>query len=134
MNEQDLKQDVWRAVQDVNRAWTTEGNADKLRRYFHPQMVAVTPAARLRLEGGDACTAGWTGFMQAAKILSWAETDPRIDLYGDGRFAVVTYYYEGTFEFNGQPQTLGGRDMMALILEDEGWRVVADHFSPYPRA
>jgi hypothetical protein len=132
MDELKIKQDVWKAVQALNGLWTVEGRADDLADYFHQNMVAVTPTDRLRLEGGAACVAGWKAFSEAAKIHYWKEIDPKIDLFGDGAFAVVTYYFDMSFDMGGRTVTMGGRDMMSLVKEDGRWWVVGDQFSPYP--
>jgi hypothetical protein len=132
MDESTIKNEVWETVQAMNRLWTVEGKADELVNYFHKKMVAVTPTDRLRLEGGAACVAGWKGFTDAANIHYWEETDPRIEVFGNGAFAVVTYYYDMSFDMGDLTIRTGGRDMMSLVNEGGKWLVVADQFSPNP--
>jgi hypothetical protein len=132
MDQSKIKKDVWAAVQALNRLWTEEGRADELVKYFHEKMVAITPTDRLRRDGGTACVAGWKEFTDAAKIHYWKEIDPKIELFGDGAFAVVTYYFDMSFDMGGLAITMGGRDMMSLVNENGRWWVVADQFSPYP--
>jgi hypothetical protein len=132
MDESKIKKDVWAAVQALNRLWTVENRADELLNYFHKKMVAITPTDRLRRDGGTACVAGWKEFTDAAKIHYWKEIDPKIEIFGNGAFAVVTYYFDMSFDMGGQTVTMGGRDMMSLVNEDGRWWVVADQFSPYP--
>jgi hypothetical protein len=57
MDESKEKNSVWQTIQALNRAWTIEGNADKLKDYFHKNMIAITPTTRERIEGRDACIA-----------------------------------------------------------------------------
>ncbi len=132
MEQSKMKEDVWRTIQKMNRAWVVEGDADKLKNYFHKDMVAITATDRERLEGRDACIASWKRFVEAAKIHYWKEIDPRVQIYGNGRFAVVTYYFDMSFDIGGQTIKLGGRDMFALVNEDGKWWIVADQFSAYP--
>jgi len=132
MDQLKIKQEVWETVQALNRLWTVEGKTGDLTGYFHERMVAITPTDRLRREGGAACVAGWKGFTDAAKIHYWKEIDPKIELFGNGTFAVVTYYFDMSFDMGGQSITMGGRDMMSLVNEDGRWWVVADQFSSYP--
>jgi hypothetical protein len=134
LDESQVRAEVWKTVQDLNRAWAAEGNAEKLREYFHQNMVAITPSDRERRVGREACVAGWKAFADAAKIHFWKEIDPQINLYGDGKFAVVTYYYDMSFELGGQTIAARGRDMFVLVCEAGRWLVVADQFSPYPKA
>jgi hypothetical protein len=132
MDQSTIKREVWAAVQAMNRLWTVENRPDELVNYFHERMVAITPTDRLRLEGGSACVAGWKGFTEAATIHHWKELDPRIELFADGTSAVVTYYFDMSFDMGGQTVDMGGRDMLVLVREDGRWWVVADQFSPYP--
>lgn len=131
----DLKGDekkVWEVVKSLNRAWTKEGNADALKDYFHKDMVAITATDRLRLDGREACVVAWKTFAENAKIHKWEELDPKIQIYGNGEFAVVTYYFDMSFEMGGQNVEMGGRDMFVLVNERGRWWIVADQFSAYP--
>jgi hypothetical protein len=133
MQEPKIEEEVWQIVQALNRAWTVDGNADALPNYFHENMVAMTPTDRERVEGRNACVAGWKAFVEATKIHYWKEIDPKVQLYGDGKFAVVTYYWDMSYDMAGQTIKTGGRDMFALVNERGKWWVVADQFSPYPQ-
>lgn len=132
MTESKAKEDVWKTIQTLNRAWTIEKNPDKLKDYFHKNMVAITATDRERLEGREACVASWKKFAEAAKIHYWKEIDPNIRLYGN--CAVVTYYFDMSFDMDGQTIKMGGQDMFTLVNEDGKWWVVADQFSPYPHS
>ena len=95
-------------------------------------MVAITPGDRERLEGREACVAGWKAFVEASTIHYFKVAEPKVQLYGDNRFAVVTYYYDMSFDMGGDTVETGGRDMFVLARQDGRWWVVADQFSPYP--
>lgn len=133
MNQTKIKEEVWATIQALNRLWTIENRADDLAQYFHKNMVAISATDRLRLEGREACVAAWKNFTQSAKIYSWKEFDPRIELFGNNTFAIVTYYFDLSFETGGQIVKMGGRDMFALVNEDGKWWAVSDQFSAYPR-
>jgi hypothetical protein len=133
MQEPKIEEEVWQIVQALNRAWTVDGNADALANYFHENMVAITPTDRERVEGRNACVAGWKAFVEATKIHYWREIDPKVQLYGDGKFALVTYYWDMSYDMAGQTIKTSGRDMFALVNERGKWWVVADQFSPYPQ-
>ena len=125
-----LKQEVWRTLRALNDAWT-EGNPKDLTNYFHKDMVAITATDRERLEGRDACVAAWSAFAQAARIHHWREGDPKIQIYGDT--AVVTYYFDMSFDMGGRKVDMGGRDMFVFVRQNGKWWAVADQFSPYPQ-
>ena len=128
-SDDEMKLEIWKTLRAMNDCWTKNDGTD-LVNYFHKNMVAITPVDRNRREGRDECVAGWVGFVKAAKIHHWQEIDPQIQLYG--HTAVVTYYYDMSFEVGGQMINSSGRDMFVFVKEDGKWWAVADQFSPYP--
>jgi hypothetical protein len=125
-----VKQQVWQTLRALNDTWT-QGDPHDLANYFHTDMVAITATDRDRLEGREACLAGWSNFAQAAKIHRWQELEPIIQIYGDT--AVVTYYFDMSYEMGGQYIDLGGRDMFVFVKDGGRWWAVADQFSMYPQ-
>jgi hypothetical protein len=129
--ENKIKQEVWHTLQSLNRAWTT-GKVEELKDYFHENMVAITPGDRQRREGRQACVDGWAEFVaKTTKIHYWKELDPQIQIYGTA--AVVTYYYDMSFDIGGKTIVSAGRDMFVFVKEDGRWWAVADQFSSYPQ-
>ncbi len=125
------KQEIWQTIQSLNRAWTT-GKCNDLREYFYEDMVAITPVDRERREGRQACIDGWAGFVAATtKIHYWKEIDPKIQLYGNS--AVVTYYFDMSYDMGGQTIHSEGRDMLVMVKENGRWWAVADQFSMFPK-
>jgi len=124
--------EVWSTIQKMNTCWTCgdPSELEKLSDYFHDKMVAITATNKYRLEGKEACFNEWKGFAESTKIHFWKESDPKIQIYGDA--AVVTYYFDMSFDMGGQTINMGGRDMFTLIKENDKWLVVADQFSQYP--
>jgi len=55
---------------------------------------------------------------KSSKINSWEEISPKIQPYGDGKFAVVTYYFDMSFDLGGQTINMKGRDMFSLVNEN----------------
>jgi ketosteroid isomerase-like protein len=132
MDDTIVKNEVWKTVQELNRIWTKPGNRNELEKYFHKDMVAITPSDIERRIGRKSCMEGWIAFAEAATIHSWKETDPLIQIYNNGKTAIVTYDYECQCEMGGKSLNLRGRDMMTLVKEDGRWWLVADQFSPFP--
>ena len=126
--------EIWSTIQKMNKCWTCgdPSELEKLLDYFHEEMVAITATDKYRLEGKEACFNGWKGFAENTKIHFWKESDPKIQIYGDA--AVVTYYFDMSFDMAGQTINMGGRDMFTLIKENGKWLVVADQFSQYPQS
>jgi hypothetical protein len=73
-----------------------------------------------------------TGCVQATTIHSWHEHQPKVELFAGGMLAVVTYYFEISYDWAGARRDTAGRDMFTLVREDGRWWVVADQFSPFP--
>jgi ketosteroid isomerase-like protein len=132
LTNETIKSEVWKTVQEANKAWTVDGKIGELNKYFHKDMVAITPNNSKRLKGQAACLLGWQEFAKMAKTNYFTEIEPLIRLYCDNNAAVVTYSYEGSFIMGGQTMILRGRDMMTLVKENGRWWIVADQFSPMP--
>jgi ketosteroid isomerase-like protein len=124
-----IEDEVLRTVTALNRTWTA-GNLGDLSKFIHQNMVAITPMDAQRLEGREACLASWARFVENFKIKDWQEIDPKVFVFGDS--AVVTYYYEITFESEGKLQTERGRDMFFMVRDGGLWLAVANQFSSFP--
>ncbi|VAX22176.1 hypothetical protein MNBD_NITROSPINAE03-1810 [hydrothermal vent metagenome] len=64
-------------IQEMNRRWTVENNADELKNYFHKDMVAITPTDSKRIEGGENCVVGWKNFTENGLHHEIYLSDPR---------------------------------------------------------
>lgn len=124
------KQEVWKTLRALNDSWT-KGDGGNLKDYFHRDMVAITPMDRNRRVGQDECIAGWIGFINAANIKAWEEIDPQVQIFNST--AIVTYYYDMSYEMDGQIVNTGGRDMFTFVKEEGKWLAVANQFSPFPK-
>ena len=124
---------MWNTVRKLNKCWTCGDPAEleKLADYFHEEMVAITTTNRFRLEGKEVCLKSWQGFAENAKIHSWKERDPTVQIFGE--IAIVTYYFDLSFDLVGQTINMNGRDMFTLIKENDKWLVVTDQFSKDPQ-
>ena len=120
-------------IREMNRCWTAGWHEEQFRQYIHPEAVAIVPTTPGRLEGRDAYVAGWRGFVNAAVIHEWKETNYKVQLYAGGKCAVVTYFFSITFAMGTAEQIMQGRDMFFLVKEGRKWLVAADQFSPEPR-
>jgi hypothetical protein len=135
MNNNDIdkiKHEVWQFILEMNRKWTVDGKAHELINYFHKDMIVFTPMDKFRLEGVEKCVHGWVEFVNKTKILYWKEIDPKIQVYNEGNAAVVSYYFDMSYEINGRTIKSDGRDLFFLIKENGKWWAAADEFSEYP--
>ncbi len=130
MFDDPIKAEIWAMVNAMNDAWI-KGEPDRLVNYFHADMVAVTPVARHRLDGGPACVEGWKSFVEkTTEIYYMRIIYPVIHVYGDA--AVVAYDYDIAFDVGGEEFKALGRDLLYVAKENGRWWVVADQYSPYP--
>jgi ketosteroid isomerase-like protein len=127
MFEDATKAEIWSMVRAMNDAWTL-GDPDDLIKYFHPDMVAVTPAARHRLEGGPVCIEGWKSFANSAKTHHWKEIDPMIHVHGNA--AVVAYDFDMSFDMGGKTIQSAGRDL--IVCDKRKWQMVGCRRSIFP--
>ena len=128
-DEQATKAEVIAFIKALNETWT-KGDGSGLAEYFHPRMVAITATDQDILYGRNACLELWQSFAQSAQIHRWEELEPDVKFYGDT--AIVTYYYDMSFDMDGERYDMGGRDMLVLVKENGRWWAVADQFSTYP--
>lgn len=132
MSSGSIEEQVWSVVQAMNRTWTVERRPERLVDYFHADMVAIPGNERRRREGRSECVAAWTAFVERARVTRWEERNPKVQVWADGKAAVVHYDYDITCEMGGRVVDLAGRDTLVLVMEDGRWWVVADHFSSFP--
>jgi len=133
MDSQKLKAEALATLEAYNRAWAVEGEPQRLAEFFHPEMVAITPSVRERIESGAACVEGWSAFTRAVRITAWRTHGAKVQLWGGGEVAVVTYYYDMSWETpEGKTVDAAGRDMFVLARQEGRWWAVADQFSPCP--
>jgi hypothetical protein len=127
-----IQSEVWDTILTINRLWTKENNAEMLKEYFHENMIVINPSDTERVIGGKKCVEAWKKFADNSKIFNWEEKDPIILIFGEGNFAIVTYYFDMSYEMNGIKYDMEGRDMFSLVKENGRWFAVADQFSPQP--
>jgi hypothetical protein len=113
--DHETEAEIWSMIRAMNDTWTL-GDPNDLAKYFHPDMIAVTPAARHRLDGGQACIEGWKSFANSTKTHHWKEIDPAIHVYGNA--AVVAYDFEMSFDMGGKIIQSAGRDLLFVVKEN----------------
>jgi len=122
---------AWATVQAVNRAWAVQRSLDSLRPHFHAGFVGIYPTGE-RTEGREAVLASYSQFIGSATVNRYREERPTIQVYGGGKFAVVTYVYDMEYVEGGRTIATAGHDMYALVNEGGRWLVVGQQFQPLP--
>ncbi len=128
---QDIENEILNFIDSMNRC-CTGGDPNELREYFHQDVVAFTPMDGERLEGRDACISSWKVFSEYARTYSFEEYDVKIQVYENT--AIVTGYYDMSYNLAGQTIYETGRNLYTFIKEEGKWWLIANQFSPVPKA
>ncbi|NIV71622.1 DUF4440 domain-containing protein [Candidatus Saccharibacteria bacterium] len=115
------QQEIWQIVQELNVTWV-EGNPGKLDRFFHPDMVIVSPDFQQRIEGRDACVQSYKDFSTQATIHNFKELDAAVEVFGDT--AIVSYAFQISYEMNGKRFVDTGRDIFVFVRRGNQWLAV----------
>lgn len=104
----------------INQAWL-KGNLEELREYFHDDMVIKGPQFKSMGTGGkEACIKSFEGFLRAAKIHDFKESDVQVDLFGST--AIATFAWEIAYEMNGQNYHETGHDVFVFVGGTGKWQ------------
>ncbi len=123
MDIEKIKEEIWKTVQDINRAWAVQGDAAKLTNYFHKDMVVISPMDGIQGEGGEVCVNSYRAFIEAAQIHHMEESDPKIQIYKEGEVAIVTYNFDIAYDMEGKSIRESGQEMFVMTKEDGKWWV-----------
>lgn len=132
MNESEIKKEVLSTLKKLNDAWTIDKNINMLGEYFHKDIVVIEPGSVKRRIGKEECLEGWKSFIESNQINYWKESGHLVQVYNEGKLAIVTYYWEISCAMDGKDLISKGRDMFVFIKEDGKWLAVADQFSSNP--
>lgn len=121
-------QDAWSTVRTINRHWALTEDMDSLALHLHEDMVVVSPDGMLR--GKRQIIDAYHTYADYAQTLQMEETEPVIQLYHDGKTAVVTYRNNLKIQTtDNRIESFSCRDMYTLVREAGEWRAVAQHYS-----
>jgi len=133
LNRVEITGEVWDRVRSMNRCWAVDEDLERLADHFHEKVVLISPGERERVDGINAVVANYKEFIDGAEVTSLKENSPKVQLYGDDRFAVVTYYYDLSYLWEGEAVEAKGRDMIILVKDGGEWRIVGQQFSSFPQ-
>ena len=107
-------------VHHLNQAWLNR-RFRELSRYFHPNMVILSPDTGKLVRGREACVKSYEQFMASSKVHRYKESRFQISTWRDA--AVVSYHFEISYEWNGKIATDLGRDIFLLVRNGSRWTV-----------
>jgi len=135
MNETEdskTKNEIKQILKSFDEVYAREGSNDELSNFLHKNIFIITPDEAKRVNGKIECISTWKKRYSGKKIYSWNAYDHEIHVYGNGEFAVMSYYFDMIYDVKGKKTNYKGRDMIVLVKENEKWLIVADQFSPSP--
>jgi len=120
-SENDICEEIRLLLGKINAAWTG-GNPEELAEYFHDDMVISGPGFREAGRGREACVASYRSFTASSRILTFEETDHKIEVWGG--VALVSYRYSIDYEFDGEAHRDAGYDVFLFKREGGRWLAV----------
>jgi Domain of unknown function (DUF4440) len=109
---------VAETLRRINQAWL-DGRPGDLAPLIHPAMAMVYPGFAGRAEGRDAIVAGFVDFCSNARVDSYREGEPQIDVAGET--AVMSYTFEMLYERSGEKYLATGRDLWVFTHHEGQW-------------
>ncbi|MFA5252863.1 MAG: hypothetical protein WC454_09815, partial [Phycisphaerae bacterium] len=103
MNDTSTKQTrdkIWQIVKTVNQTCMEGKGFEKLKPYFHNDVVIISPGMATRAEGRDICLKSYEDACSQMTFRKLDASDEHIDVYG--QTAVACYKYECIWEFQGK--------------------------------
>jgi len=105
----------------INEAWL-EGHTERLNECFHDEVVVRGPDLKETARGREPCVKSYEDFIRLATVREFKASGPVIDLFG--RVAVTTSPWKISYRMNDQEYHESGHDLLVLIREEAGWKVV----------
>lgn len=125
-NFADQKAIEW-LLMSINRA-CLQGRLENLDKYFHSDMVIDRPEFREGKVGRDQCIQHHEDFLKNVKILSFRESDYKVNVWGDT--AVASYQFEVQLEIDNRVHKESGRELYTFSRNDQGWQAVWSSIAP----
>ncbi len=127
-----VTKEVWETVKAHNMAWSVSQDIDEQLRYVYNDILFVKPPFNKILSGKDMYREDYENWMLHAKVNYFKEVDPVINIYNNGTSALVTYYIDMSYKYDGEDvNDWKGIDMMTLTKENGKWLIISDMYARY---
>jgi hypothetical protein len=114
-------EDFVRFIEDMDRCWR-ESRFHDLDTYLADNVVMVAPDGRTRFEGLAAAVESYREFMTMSLVEHYTTSDHVITRRD--HTAMIEYQWNMAWTSAGVDYNEKGREILVLILRQEGWRVV----------
>jgi uncharacterized protein (TIGR02246 family) len=116
-----LQHELRQLIQNISKAWQA-GQPEKLREFFHEDMVIVGPAYQEMGAGREACIQSYSDFLRKAVIHAYKEAEPVVRVWTTT--GVASYHWEMTYEMKGQVSREQGMDLFVCQRQPDRWLAV----------
>lgn len=116
--ESDLQTHLWNRVRAINEAWRQD-QWKALEDALHPDVVFLPPALRQRVQGREACIRTYQDFVQQARVASFDERAPTVDVYGET--GVVSYRFSINYQREEKSYLGAGGEIFVFVREGDRW-------------
>ena len=121
MSNQKTKDQIWQIVQAINRTCLEGKGFEKLKPYFHDDVVMISPGMTTHAKGRDTCLRIYEDACSQMTFHKLDALDEHIDVYGDT--AVDCHKYECIWEFQGKKFDETGHEILVFVRNDKNWQV-----------
>ena len=122
MSNQKTKDWIWQIVQVVNRTCKEGKDFEKLKPYFHDDVVMVSPGMVTHAKGKDVCLRTYEDACSQMTFHKLNALDEHIDVYDNA--AVDCHRYECIWEFQGKKFDDTGHEILVFVRNDNNWQIV----------
>lgn len=106
---------------EMDRCWMERRFTD-LSTYIADDVVMVSPGGEQRMEGLNVAVESYREFMSRCSVSRFRTFDHVVTHRGPA--AVVEYAWDMAWSDQGADHEAKGREVLALVQRDNGWRVV----------
>jgi hypothetical protein len=117
----DQIRNVGESLRRINEAWLSS-RPEKMKPMLDEKIVMIYPGFVGRSEGQEAFIAGYVDFCEQALMISYQESDLKIDV-GDAT-AVASFAFEMSYERKGDKWLSRGRDLWIFTRKQDEWVAV----------
>ena len=108
-------------IRRINKAWL-DGRPQDLASTIHPEITMVLPGFEGRIQGANSFISGFEEFCRTARVDSFQENEPQVDLIADT--AVATFRFAMVYERDGSNYQATGRDLWIFTRHEGSWLAV----------
>ena len=108
-------------IKNINKAWL-EGRIENLRKYFHKNIIMISPDFNSRMTGLEEIIKSYKDFYSNSKTYSFEESDFHIEVFD--KTATADYLYHIIYEINNKRFEGTGREVWTFTNMINHWIAV----------